>query len=110
MLVGGGACHPLRTSPRVKRGRKKKTKDEEDGMGDGGSGAEFRLMRVVVAATPNGLADAAVVAAEEEEEVVILLASDTNETRMGRARGSTVHFGRGLMEVFSQRGFSPSLI
>ncbi len=81
-------------------------------MGDGGSGAEFRLVRVVVAESPDGSADSAAAAAaeEEEEEVVILLASNTNETRMGRARGSTVHFGRGLMGLFSQRGFSPSLI
>jgi hypothetical protein len=82
-------------------------------MGDGGSGAEFRLVRVVVAASPDGLADAAAAAAEEEEEEeeeAILLASDANETRMGRACGSTIHFGRGLMGFFSQRGFSPSLI
>ena len=79
-------------------------------MGDGGSGAEFRLVRVVVAASPDGSADAAAAAAEEEEEAAILLASDANETRMGRARGSTVHFGRGLMVLFSRRGFSPSLI
>ena len=38
---------------------------------------------------------------EEEEEAAVLLASDANETRMGRARGSTVHFGRGLIGVFS---------
>ena len=79
-------------------------------MGDGGSGAEFRLVRVVVAASPDGSADAAAAAEEEEEEAAILLASDANETRMGRARGSTVHFGRGLMVLFSRRGFSPSLI
>ena len=79
-------------------------------MGDGGSGAEFRLVRVVVAASPDGSADAAAaVEEEEEEEAGILLASDANETRMGRARGSTVHFGRGLMVLFSRRGFSPSL-
>jgi len=79
-------------------------------MDDGGRGAEFRLVRVVVAASPNGLADAAAAAEEEEEEeAAILLASDANETRMGRARGSTVHFGRGLMVLFSRRGFSPSL-
>ena len=77
-------------------------------MGDGGSGAEFRLVHVVVAALPDGLADAA--AAEEEEEAATLLASDANETRMGRARGSTVHFGRGLMVLFSRQGFSPLLI
>ena len=81
-------------------------------MGDGGSGAEFRLVRVVVAASPDGSADAPAAAEEEEEEeeeAAILLASDANETRMGRARGSTVHFGRGLMVLFSRRGFSPSL-
>ena len=85
-------------------------------MGDGGSGAEICLLRVVVAASPDGSVDAT--AAEEEEEAeaeteaeaAILLASDANETRMGRARGSTVHFGRGLMGFFSRRGFSPSLI
>ena len=71
-------------------------------MGDGGSGAEFHLVRVLVVASPNGLADA-VTAAQEEEEAAILLASNANKTRMGRARGSTVHFGRGLI-------FSPSLI
>ncbi len=82
-------------------------------MGDGGSGAKFRLVRVVVAALPNGLGDATAAAEEEEEEeevAVILLASNANETRMGRARGSTVHFGRGLMVLFSRRGFCPSLI
>ena len=80
-------------------------------MGNGGSGAEFRLVRVVVAASPDGSADAAAAGEEEEEEeeAAILLASDANETRMGRARGSTVHFGRGLMGFFSRRGFSPSL-
>jgi hypothetical protein len=78
-------------------------------MDDGGRGAEFRLVRVVVAASPDGSVDAAAAAAEEEDEAAILLASDANETRMGRARGSTVHFGRGLMGVFSRRGFSPSL-
>ena len=76
-------------------------------MGDGGSNAEFHLVHVVVAASPDGSADAA---AAEEEAAAILLASDANETRMGRARGSTVHFGRGLMVLFSRRGFSPSLI
>ena len=75
-------------------------------MDDGGSGAEFRLVRVVVAASPDGLADAAAAEEEEEEEAGILLASDANETRMGRARGSTVHFGRGLMGFFSRRGLS----
>ena len=81
-------------------------------MGDGSSGAEFRLVHVVVAASPDGSAAAAGVEEEEEEEAeaAILLASDANETRMGRARGSTVHFGRGLMVLFSRRGFSPSLI
>jgi hypothetical protein len=79
-------------------------------MGDGGSGFKFCLVRVVVAASPDGLADAAAAEEEEEEEAGILLASDANETRMGRARGSTVHFGRGLMGVFSHQGFSPSLI
>ena len=80
-------------------------------MDDGGSGAEFHLVHVVVAASPDGLADAAAAAAEEEEEeATILLASNANETRMGRACGSTVHFGRGLMVLFSRRGFSPSLI
>ena len=60
--------------------------------------------------SPNGSADAvAEEEEEEEEEAAILLASDANETRMGRACGSTVHFGRGLMGVFSQQGFSPSL-
>ncbi len=78
-------------------------------MGDGGSAAEFRLVRVVVTASPDGSVDAAA-AAEEEEEAAILLASNPNETRMGRAAGSTVHFGRGLMGLFSRRGFSPSLI
>jgi len=78
-------------------------------MGDGSSGAEFHLVRVLVVASPNGSADA-VTTAQEEEEAAILLASDANETRMGRARGSTVHFGRGLMVLFSRRGFSPSLI
>ncbi len=72
-------------------------------MDNGGSGAKFRLVRVVVAASPDA-------EDEEEEEAAILLASDANETRMGRARGSTVHFGRGLMGFFSRRGFSPSLI
>ncbi len=75
-------------------------------MGNGGSGAEFRLVRVVVAASANGSADTAAAAAaeeeeEEEEEAAILIASDANETRMGRARGSTVHFGRGLMGFFN---------
>ena len=81
-------------------------------MDDGGSGAEFRLVCVVVAASPDGSMDAAAAAEEEEEEeeAAILLVSDANETRMGRARGSTVHFGRGLMVLFSRRGFSPSLI
>ncbi len=79
-------------------------------MGDGGSGAKFRLVRVVVVALPDGSADAAAAEEEEEEAAAILLKSDANEIRMGRARGSTVHFGRGLMGVFSQRGFSPSLI
>ncbi len=61
--------------------------------------------------SPNGLADAvAEEKEEEEEEARILLASDANETRMGRARGSTVHFGRGLMVLFSRQGFSPLLI
>jgi hypothetical protein len=106
---GGGACHPLRTIPLVERGRKKKTKEEEEGMGDGGSGAEFHLVRVLVVASPNGLADA-VTAAQEEEEAAILLASNANKTRMGRARGATVHFGREIMGVLSRRGFSPSLI
>ncbi len=46
----GGACHPLRTIPLVKRGGKKKTKEEEEGMGDSSSGAESRLVRIVVAA------------------------------------------------------------
>ena len=78
-------------------------------MGDGSSGAEFRLVHVVVTASPDGSADAAGVEEEEEAEAAILLASDANETRMGRARGSTVHFGRGLMVLFSRRGFSPSL-
>ncbi len=81
-------------------------------MGDGGSNAEFHLMHVVVVASPDGSADAAAAEEEEEEEeeAAILLASNTNETRMGRACGSTVHFGRGLMVLFSRRGFSPSLI
>ncbi len=82
-------------------------------MGDGGSGAEFHLVHVVVAASPDGSADAAAAEEEEEEkeeEAAILLASDANETRMGRARGSTGNFGRGLMVLFSRRGFSPSLI
>ncbi len=74
-------------------------------MGNGGSGAEFRLVRVMVVASPDGLADAPAAAAaeeeEEEEKAAILLASDANETRMGKARGSTVHFGRGLMVLFS---------
>jgi hypothetical protein len=80
-------------------------------MGDGGSGAEFRLVRVMVAASPNGSADTAAAEEEEEEEeeAAILLSSDANETRMG-ARGSTVQFGRGIMVLFSRRGFSPSLI
>ena len=72
-------------------------------MGDGGSGAKFCLMRVVVVALPDGLADAVAEEEEEEEEeeeVAILLASDANETRMGRACGGG----------FGQRGFSPSLI
>jgi hypothetical protein len=82
-------------------------------MGDGGSGAEFRLVCVMGAASPDGLADSVAAAAaeeEEEEEAAILLASNANETRMGRARCSTVHFGRGLMVLFSPPGFSPSLI
>ncbi len=79
-------------------------------MGDGGSGAEFHLLRVMVAASPDGSVDAGAAEKEEEEEVAILLASNANETRMGRDRGSTVHFGRGLMGFFSRRGFSPSLI
>ncbi len=80
-------------------------------MDDGGRGAKFRLVRIVVAASPDGSADAAAAAEkEEEEEATILLASDANETRMGRACGSTVHFGRGLMGLFSLRGFSPLLI
>jgi uncharacterized protein (UPF0254 family) len=71
-------------------------------MGDGSSGAEFCLVCVVVAASPDGSVDAAAAEKdEEEEEAAILLASDANETRMGRACGSTVHFGRGLMGVFS---------
>ncbi len=96
-------CHPLRTILLVQRGRKKKTKEEEEGMGDGVSGAEFRLVRVVVVASLDGSVDAAAVEEEEEEEeeVVILLRSDANETRMGRAHGSIVHFGRGLMVFFS---------
>jgi hypothetical protein len=90
-LVGGGAaCHPLWTILLVKRGRKKKTKEEEEGMGNGGSGAEFRLVRVMVAASPDRSADSAAVEEEEEEEAAILLASDANETRIGRACGSTL--------------------
>ena len=89
----GGACHPLRMIPLVKRGGKKKTKEEKEGMsmGSGGSGAEFCLVRVVVAALPNGSADTTAV--EEEKEAAILLASDANETGIGKACGFTVHFG-----------------
>ncbi len=75
-------------------------------MGDGGSGAEFHLVCVVVAASPDGSVDAAAAAEEEEEkEAAILLVSDTNETRMGRACGSTVHFGRGLMVFLVDEAF-----
>ncbi len=72
-------------------------------MGDGGSGAEFRLVCAVVAASPDGSVDAAAAGEEEEEEEesAILLVSNADETRMGSARGSTVHFGRGLMVLFS---------
>jgi hypothetical protein len=73
-------------------------------MGDGGSGAEFRLVRVVVAASLDGSADTAAVE-EEEEEAAILLVSNANETRMGRACGSTVRFGRGLMGFLVDEAF-----
>ena len=107
-LVGrGGVSHPLRTIPLVEQGGKKKTKEEEEGMGGGGSGAEFRPISVVVVASPNGSADA--VAAEEEEKAAILLAK-AKDAGMGRAPGSIVHFGGGLMGFFSWRGFSPLLI
>ena len=79
-------------------------------MGNGGSGAEFHLVHVVVAALPDGLVDAAAAEEEDGEAAAILLASNANETRMGRVRGSTAHFGRGLTGFFSGRGFSPSLI
>ncbi len=65
-------------------------------------------MRVVEEASSDGSADALAAAEEEEmeeEEAAILLASDANETRMGRAHGSTVHFGRGLMVLFSDEAF-----
>ena len=40
-------------------------------MGDDGSGAKFHLVRVVVVASPNALADAAAAEEEEEEEEVL---------------------------------------
>ena len=98
MLVGGATCHPLQKGPLVKRGRKKKTKGGEEAMGSGGSGAEFRLVRIVVAALSDRLADAAAVV--EEEEVAILLASKAIETGMGRACGSTVLFWGGSNGFF----------